>query len=258
MIRAFRDPAFPYIKAAKLVKCRKCGEEKTKEEFYWRKNGKIKGYTCKKCACIDRKAYEQLETVKSARKISKKRWQQSEAGKISSKKTDKKYKNSEKGQAKIKAWEQSEAGKASCKKKNQTEASKARQKKYRQSEAGKDYAKAYSQLEKCKAKAKEYRESEAGKMAKARARSNRRSLLAVEPNTLTKEEWLQILENQNNCCNGCRAGFGKTTPTEDHIIPLGEGTGRTKENIQALCGSCNSIKGTHSMEYLIEKLKIKE
>lgn len=51
-----------------------------------------------------------------------------------------------------------------------------------------------------------------------------------------------VFEKQGKKCNICRIGFDKVKPTQDHIIPVSKGGHYTKENIQALCGSCNSRK----------------
>ena len=228
-----------------LIKCKQCGEEKGREDFYWRKSGRISSYTCKECCCALKKAYEQSEAGQAAKKA----YRQSEAGKISSKKGQEKYEQSEAGKATRKAYERSEAGRVSHRKYRKTEAGKAADRKYRESEAGKAVKKATS---------KKWQQSEAGKASRARSKAKRRSKEASTINDLTAEQWLQILQVQDNCCNGCGISFEKVKPCKDHIIPVANGGGLTKENIQALCQFCNSTKGPRSMSYLVEVLEKKE
>ena len=60
---------------------------------------------------------------------------------------------------------------------------------------------------------------------------------------------------QRGYCNGCKVHFQFKNLTKDHIIPLSEGGPDTNENLQLLCGHCNSVKGKRTMEYLNAQLK---
>ena len=264
------------VQEVTLFKCNKCGRKKRREDFYKKKNGKIKGYSCKKCSCLITKAYSQSEAGRAANKkweqsevgkairkkykqseagiAKRKEYEQSEAGKASIKKATEKYNKSDVGKATAKAWEQSEAGKATKKAYRESEKGKNISKAYRQSEAGKAANKKWNHSEIGKAMKKAYRESEAGKIAMDRGRAKRKGRDAFVINDLTIEQWHQIIEGQGNCCNGCKVSFGKTTPCKDHIIPVIDGGGSTKNNIQALCAPCNSTKGVRSMEHLLEQL----
>ena len=60
---------------------------------------------------------------------------------------------------------------------------------------------------------------------------------------------------QEGKCNGCGHSFPFQNFTRDHIIPRAKGGPDTDENLQLLCGRCNSVKGDRDMPYLIARLK---
>ena len=64
-----------------------------------------------------------------------------------------------------------------------------------------------------------------------------------------------IYGNQSGNCAGCKIHFLTNNLTVDHIVPKSKGGQDTKQNLQLLCGSCNSIKGNRDMAYLMAKLK---
>ncbi len=59
---------------------------------------------------------------------------------------------------------------------------------------------------------------------------------------------------QGGHCNGCSEHFKPQNLTVDHIIPRSSGGTDHLDNLQLLCGYCNSVKGNRGMEYLITKL----
>ena len=59
---------------------------------------------------------------------------------------------------------------------------------------------------------------------------------------------------QEGKCNGCGHSFPFQNFTRDHIIPRAKGGQDTDDNLQLLCGRCNSVKGDRTMEYLIARL----
>lgn len=64
--------------------------------------------------------------------------------------------------------------------------------------------------------------------------------------------------NQEGKCNGCLYPLPFRNMTIDHIIPRVETGGVPDdhiENLQLLCGACNSVKGRRPQYYLINKLR---
>ncbi len=60
---------------------------------------------------------------------------------------------------------------------------------------------------------------------------------------------------QEGVCNGCRTHFPFRNMTVDHIVPQKHGGTDHEDNLQLLCGACNSTKGTGTQAELIAKLK---
>ena len=59
---------------------------------------------------------------------------------------------------------------------------------------------------------------------------------------------------QEGICVGCQVFFPFRNMTIDHIIPESKGGTDHFQNLQLLCGACNSMKGTTSQEEFIAKL----
>ena len=60
---------------------------------------------------------------------------------------------------------------------------------------------------------------------------------------------------QEGHCNGCRIHFPFRNLTVDHVVPRSKGGSDHRENLQLLCGACNSVKGSGSHAELLAKLK---
>lgn len=92
--------------------------------------------------------------------------------------------------------------------------------------------------------------TEAGRLSSLKSNHKRRQLLKLSINTLSIEDINIVLDAQNNTCAKCSRKFNKNLKyTIDHILPLSKGGKLTIGNIQLLCKSCNSSKGTKCIKY---------
>ena len=60
---------------------------------------------------------------------------------------------------------------------------------------------------------------------------------------------------QEGVCGGCQVMFPFRNMTVDHVVPQSKSGTDHLDNLQLLCGACNSAKGTGSQEALVAKLK---
>ena len=81
----------------------------------------------------------------------------------------------------------------------------------------------------------------------------RRTDLGELPNYRTHKHTLY--GRQEGVCAGCRVMFPFRNMTVDHIVPQTRGGSHHIENLQLLCGACNSNKGARSQEEFIAALK---
>ena len=65
----------------------------------------------------------------------------------------------------------------------------------------------------------------------------------------TQAEWNAIRGLSGGRCQRCGAEGVKLT--KDHIIPLSEGGSNSASNLQPLCGSCNSRKGSRITDFRV-------
>lgn len=63
-----------------------------------------------------------------------------------------------------------------------------------------------------------------------------------------------LFGSQEGKCNGCGHSFPFQNFTRDHILATVKGGANADDNLQLLCGRCNSIKGDRPMEFLVAKL----
>ncbi len=84
-----------------------------------------------------------------------------------------------------------------------------------------------------------------------RAQASRRHKIKRKDWELTgsfsTEEWVALLDRTGHRCLAC--GSVDTPLTQDHVIPLSRGGLNIIENIQPLCGPCNSSKHTKTIDY---------
>ena len=63
---------------------------------------------------------------------------------------------------------------------------------------------------------------------------------------------------QEGLCAGCEMHFPFRNFTVDHLIPRSRGGTDHLDNLQLLCGACNSVKGDRPQEYLMAQLTGRE
>ena len=90
----------------------------------------------------------------------------------------------------------------------------------------------------------------------ARTDIPRRTDIAV-PIPYRKQKHVLFGEQEGKCA-GCKILFPFPNLTIDHVIPKSRGGTDHLENLQLLCGACNSIKGDREMAYLMARLKERE
>lgn len=80
-------------------------------------------------------------------------------------------------------------------------------------------------------------------------KARRRARQSQTEGSYTVQEWLSLKDRYSHMCLCC----GKQEPdiklTADHVIPVIKGGSSYIENIQPLCGSCNSKKHTKIIDY---------
>lgn len=77
----------------------------------------------------------------------------------------------------------------------------------------------------------------------AKKRHCRRARLNNAEGSFTTKEWKDLCKKFSHCPMCGRKFSFRLKRTVDHIIPLSKGGSNSIDNIQPLCGSCNSSKG---------------
>ena len=89
--------------------------------------------------------------------------------------------------------------------------------------------------------------ADANKDKRMLSAEKRRALKCASGKIVTAREWKDLKEKYGNKCLDC--GRTDVRLTMDHVIPLFLGGKHEIENIQPLCGSCNSKKHTKIVDY---------
>ena len=64
----------------------------------------------------------------------------------------------------------------------------------------------------------------------------------------------RLYRKQEGTCAGCRVLFPFRNMTVDHVVAQSKGGSDHLDNLQLLCGACNSMKGTQSQERFVARL----
>ena len=90
---------------------------------------------------------------------------------------------------------------------------------------------------------KKYFKTDKGKTSRQRSNAKRQARLREIVNTLTSEEWIDILKKYKFKCAYCGKEFTLfDRETHEHVIPISKGGNNVKENVVPACQSCNSKK----------------
>lgn len=74
----------------------------------------------------------------------------------------------------------------------------------------------------------------------------RQARMRINGGRHTTAEWVALCERYGNRCLRCGR---KRKLTKDHVIPVLHGGTDDIDNIQPLCGPCNSVKHTQAVDY---------
>lgn len=239
------DGLFPYCKRCRLTNperhdewkentakglhhCGRCKEWLNPSEFYPNPSKKtgIHHY-CKRCTIEQAKEYYHADKNRAYQKNRNRYWN-----------------NKEKEQAEYKAWYTANAERVKEKTRNWHKNNYHKVRSQRLANAKiwrKTNGKKWYEY---------YKNTPNGRFSIQKGLQNRRARIKSTKNTLTKEEWFEILESQDYTCLRCHRKFSDDLkPTMDHIVPVSKGGGLTKENTQALCRFCNSSKQDKIIDY---------
>jgi 5-methylcytosine-specific restriction endonuclease McrA len=85
---------------------------------------------------------------------------------------------------------------------------------------------------------------------KIKAQDNaRRAFKKGQEGSFSAEEWEVLKRRYNYTCLRCGRREPEIKLTADHIVPISKGGSGTIENIQPLCGACNTAKHARIIDY---------
>jgi len=119
------------------------------------------------------------------------------------------------------------------------------------------YQKEYVKTPKGKLAMRKYRQTENGRLSTRNGNRNYRARKRGIVHDFTEDEWQQKLKSTNGICPMCDKNVGIDKLALDHIIPVSKapvGLVYTIDDVQPLCGSCNSQKGNKI--YMIDYSKL--
>ena len=79
--------------------------------------------------------------------------------------------------------------------------------------------------------------------------NKRRAFKMGKSDSFTDREWAELKRRYNYTCLRCGRYKPEIKLTADHIVPISKGGVGTIDNIQPLCGSCNSAKYDNTIDY---------
>lgn len=93
----------------------------------------------------------------------------------------------------------------------------------------------------------------ANRLAAYASDARRRNMLISSGGTHTLEQWNALKSDYEFSCLCCGKREPEISLTRDHVIPVSKGGSDNIENIQPLCGPCNSSKSASSTDYRIQR-----
>jgi 5-methylcytosine-specific restriction endonuclease McrA len=256
-----------HLPAVPEKKCSKCLKVKARTEFH-RRNKSKDGLRpeCKEC----RKAYQAAnkesiarynrgykrankETIVEYMRLYGKEYREANAGELATKRHLYYQQNKARMRRQHRAYQRANKERVSSQKRAYRAANKERinerRKEYRAANkeviAGRDRRYREANLEQARERVRDYKKKNPDKVRAYVAR--RRALKVTASGAYTEAEWLALCEHHGHRCLSC--GTQSRPLTADHVIPLSKGGGNTIENIQPLCGPCNSRKGANDTDY---------
>lgn len=208
-----------------LKTCSKCHEDKSIDAFY-RDRRAPDGLCCQCKTCM--RAYQQSENGRA---------------------TAIRYRAGETYRVRRIAYEASEKGKARRARHAATKKGRATQHRYYASEKCRIKVAEYIASEEFRASQARYRASPKGKLARRHSEARRRAHKIGAIGNHALAEFAALCESYGFQCLGCGRTLLLEQLTEDHIVPLSQGGSDDIGNIQPLCRSCNSHKGTKRIDY---------